>query len=86
MSFDFELAGTQMLADGPSLTVSRAGAAVMLFSWPASGNFILYTATNLAPPLVWDRVTNAPALSNGQWFVPLPITSDECRFYRLRAE
>jgi len=30
--------------------------------------------------------TNAPVLSNGQWFVPLPGVPDECRFYRLQQE
>lgn len=54
-------------------------------SWPASGvGFSLYTTTNLAPPVVWSLATNAPALSNGQWQVTLPLNNGAAQFYRLQ--
>jgi len=87
LSFDLELTGTQMLTDQPPLTVSRAGNAMLLFSWPpVSGSFTLCTTTNFALPAVWERVPDTPILCNGQWSLQLPITADECRFYRLLPE
>ena len=62
------------LADGLRLT------------WPASaGVFRLYSATNLASPTTWLRVTNpSPSLTNGQWQVLLAPHGNDSRFYHLQ--
>ena len=44
------------------------------------------SATNLAPPVVWNIVTNAPALLNNQWQISLPPGNDDALFYRLQAQ
>ena len=42
------------------------------------------SATNLAPPVIWNAVTNTPVLSNGLWRVALPPDADSQQFYRLQ--
>jgi alpha-galactosidase len=55
----------------------------ILLAWPASASsFSLWSATNLAPPITWSAVTNAPVSINMQWVVNLPL-SDATRFFRL---
>ena len=70
----------------PLLSIGANGGGLTL-SWPGSGvGFALYSATNLAPPIVWTPATNPPALSNGQWQITIPAGSDTARFYRLQAQ
>jgi hypothetical protein len=60
----------------------------LVFNWPASGvGFALQTATNLATPVAWTALTNAPMLitTNGvtQWQISLSPDANTMRYYRL---
>jgi hypothetical protein len=51
--------------------------------WPGwADDWQLQSATNLAPPIGWALVTNAPASSNGQFVLTIPV-GDQARFFRL---
>jgi hypothetical protein len=66
----------------PTLGISR-GQNSLDVSWPAwASDWILYSATNLTPPVVWSQVTSAVTNTNGQLNVTLPINSG-VRFFRL---
>ena len=55
-------------------------------TWPASGvGFMLYTTTNLVPPVAWTIATNAPVFTNNQWQINLPPGND-IQFYRLKSQ
>ena len=86
LGFAFELTGTFTLPGLPKLDVSAGGPALIL-TWPAvdPGVFSVFEATNLAPPVLWTRLTNTPSLLDGLWRVPLPVPTDGSRFYRLWA-
>ncbi len=69
----------------PSLLLSTVAGSPVL-SWPAAGlAFALYAATNLTPPVLWTRVTNAPSLTATQWEVHLPKDAANPQFYRLQS-
>ncbi len=85
LSFDFELTGTAVIAAPPELGWSASNHSLSL-AWPADpGFFTLYATTNLAPPILWSRVTNTSVLSNSQWMTTLPVTTNGQRFYRLQS-
>jgi hypothetical protein len=66
----------------PSLSVTWAGAAVVL-SWPGPASPLnLYSAANLAPPVAWFPVTNAVLTQTGACRVTLTPDSAN-RFFRL---
>ena len=84
IGFDFELTGTAVILEQPSVHLSQSGLNLTL-TWPSAASFFtLYTATNLAPPS-WVRATNEPILSNGVWLLPLPAVTNGQRFFRLQA-
>lgn len=65
-----------------SLTPSTNSLAL---AWPADiGDWTLYAATNLTPPVTWLPVTDDRILSNQQWLVILPATPAAAWFYRLQ--
>ena len=54
----------------PALNLAFA-ASELIVCWPAHGvGFRLLTATDLAPPVTWEPVAVAPALTNGEWQIP----------------
>ena len=58
-----------------------------MINWPGSITDTvtnIYWTTNLAPPIVWTRLTNAPAFTNGQWGLTLPIGTNNGEFYQLQ--
>ncbi len=56
----------------------------LLLSWPAwATNYMLYSATNLVPPIQWSFVTGAPQASNGLFYLSLPVTNWPQQFFRL---
>ena len=57
----------------PSLTITRSGNNVLVM-WPLSADpgYVLQSATNLSPPIVWMMVTNAVDVSINQNLVTLP--------------
>ena len=66
----------------PSLGMSFSTSTLAL-SWPGwASDWILYSTTNLTPPMVWTVVTNAVGSSNSQFNVNLPVDTD-ARFFRL---
>ena len=85
LAFAFELTGSFTLPGLPKLDVSAGGPALTL-TWPAvdPGVFSVFEATNLAPPVLWTRLTNTPSLLEGAWRVPLPARTEGSRFYLLR--
>lgn len=83
LSFDLELRATIELPLPPPLDATLDGAFAE-FTWPrAAGGFRLLCATNLAPPVFWSGVTNAPVATNGLNSIRLPLAPDAHRFYRL---
>jgi len=69
----------------PALAIAPLPAsATIQLSWTNSATgYVLTTATNLVPPVLWTSVTNAPVSSNGQWRVSLPRDALPQRYYRL---
>jgi hypothetical protein len=52
-------------------------------NWPAwASDWLLYGATNLAPPVVWTTVTNPVGSNSGQFNVTLPVGAGT-HFFRL---
>jgi hypothetical protein len=70
----------------PPLTLAP-GTNALTLTWPGYGvGFALFTATNLASPVVWNPATNTLALVSNQWQAVLPPTDGNVRFYRLRSQ
>jgi hypothetical protein len=67
------------------LTLTHQGTNFVI-SWPSgTGNYVLEAATNLVPPIVWNQVTNPPAIQNaGVNTITLPF-GPVPEFFRLRA-
>lgn len=62
-----------------------ADAAQLVLSWPTwASSLQLYSATNLAPPVVWRAVTNAPGVSNNLQTLSLPLVGEQ-QFFRLQS-
>ena len=68
------------------MSVAASGSAPVL-AWPLDASyFSLYAATNLAPPVVWSRATNASVLSNHTWSVTISSGTNAARFFRLQSQ
>jgi hypothetical protein len=68
---------------GPAIQSSFSSGNLNL-SWPSSaGDFVLQTATNLAPPVAWSNVVATVTTNGGALSVSLPATNAQ-RFFRLR--
>jgi hypothetical protein len=67
----------------PRLVVGLTGGNFAI-NWTtnADSGFVLQSATNLAPPVVWQDVTNSPQIIASQNVVTLPLTGDTT-FFRL---
>ncbi|HVM47100.1 MAG TPA: fibronectin type III domain-containing protein [Candidatus Acidoferrum sp.] len=67
----------------PYLAISSS-AAGLVFTWADQGaGFMLYSTTNLTPPIQWMPVTNFITRSSGQELIS-PPTSPPAVFYRLQ--
>jgi hypothetical protein len=78
------LPDTEALAfqPAPILTIISSGANVIL-AWPTNAiGFTLYSTTNLVSPTLWNAVSPAPVVINGQNVVTNPISGAQ-EFYRL---
>ena len=85
VSFDLEFLG-QFAVPSPSLTAGSSNGQLQL-GWPGwAAGYSLYTATNLAPPVLWMPVTDEPALSNDVWRATVPLGTDGQRFFRLQTQ
>src|ERR1039457_6229654 len=75
------------LSFAPQLTIIRSAANVIL-TWPTNAagftyaGFTLQSTTNLVSPAVWNTVSPAPVIVNGQNAVTNPISGTQ-QFYRL---
>jgi uncharacterized repeat protein (TIGR03803 family) len=66
----------------PPLAIQRSGTNAVL-TWPTyAPGVTLLSTTNLVPPAVWNTVTPAPSLVNGQNTVTNPISGTQ-QFFRL---
>jgi len=66
----------------PSLAVASANIDGITLSWTTNGSFMLYSATNLTPPVTWDSVNATPLVSNGTNTVSVGATN-AARFFQL---
>jgi hypothetical protein len=68
----------------PSLGVSM-NANSLIISWPNwASDWVLSSATNLSPPVVWSPVTNSISNTNGQFSVILPLRKN-VEFFHLKS-
>ena len=68
------------------LGIASAGSGLG-FNWPGNiGQWGVYGATNLSPPVAWSPVPGAPVLSNQQWTLTLPVRTNAAGFYRLQVK
>jgi hypothetical protein len=69
---------------GSSLQGTAANQFVL--SWPAwATSYQLYSATNLATPVIWSPVPATPAASNDTFYLTIPAASGAAQFFRLGA-
>jgi hypothetical protein len=66
----------------PQLAIERSGIEVILKWTNAATGFALQSATNLNPPVVWNAVTPAPVVVNGEYTVTNSISGLQA-YYRL---
>jgi hypothetical protein len=64
--------------------INDGGGALTLRASPDAAYYQLYSATNLAPPALWNPVTNLPSVSGNKWSVT-PAATNATSFYRLLA-
>ena len=80
--FDNFLATSVLWNPQVHLTIIRSAANVIL-TWPTNApGFTLQSTTNLVSPAVWNTVSPAPVIVNGQNAVTNPISGTQ-KFYRL---
>jgi hypothetical protein len=61
----------------------NAGAGALGLNWPGwADDWVLYSTTNLTPPVVWTAVTNAVGSNAGQFNVSLPFNAP-AQYFRL---
>ncbi|HSY43084.1 MAG TPA: DUF2341 domain-containing protein [Candidatus Acidoferrum sp.] len=71
----------------PDLMIGTGGGTGPFLVWPGSSvGFGLVTTTNLAPPVSWTTATNQPFLTNNQWEINLPPSTNSVRFYRIQSQ
>jgi hypothetical protein len=69
----------------PVLNIQGPAAGSLVISWPSpAAGYQLYSATNLAPPAVWNLVTNAPLTTNATSTLTLP-TTNAAQYFQLIA-
>jgi hypothetical protein len=82
--FNLELLANTILQP-PSLALTTT-TGQMSFTWPeSSGGLKLFSTTNLAPPAVWNPVTNAGYTTNNGIKAIVPMDAAG-RFFQLRAQ
>ena len=85
ITFDLEFTAHVLVVPPAVLDIALSSGAPAL-SWPAAaGNFLLYTTTNMTPPVTWLPATNEAFILNGQWTIPLTGPTNGGRFYRLQS-
>jgi hypothetical protein len=70
------ISNSKMAADRGSFTLTGTGS--------ANQPYVLLTATNLIPPVTWQRILTNNADSNGMFnFIDPQMTNHSQRFYRI---
>jgi hypothetical protein len=70
----------------PVLNIQGPAAGSLVISWPSpAAGYQLYSATNLAPPAVWNLVSASAAPSNGTQYLTILPTNGSAQFFRLMA-
>ncbi len=84
LAFNLQLTA-QHTAPSPVLSPAMVAGNQFTLAWPgwAAGNALQF-ATNLAPPVLWLALTNAPVFTNDEWRVTLPAMTNGQRFFRLQ--
>lgn len=73
----------QAAVEPATLSLSLLPASIIA-TWAGSGvGLALYSATNLAAPVLWQRVTNLPSLTGPQWQLAVPIDTNSPHYFRL---
>lgn len=67
----------------PALGIAAASDGGLTLTWAANASLKLYYTPVLSPAAAWTLVTNAPAVSNGQWLLTVPMGSNSSGYYRL---
>jgi hypothetical protein len=84
-NLSFAATGAVAPTNPPVLNLQGSPATPFVITWPASASgYQLYSATNLAPPITWTRVTNAATSSNGTFYLTIQPTNAG-QFFRLMA-
>ena len=84
LGFDFGLMADAAVDPLPPLNIGMSSG-TLTFSWPVhAAYFALHSTTNLAPPIVWQKVSQLPALTNGTWSISLSPPLGGSRFFRLQ--
>jgi hypothetical protein len=86
VGFNFELTASVSVNTNLALRSIQSGPDLILSAPTDANYFTLLTTTNLTPPALWAPVPNAPLLTNNEWRMSLPITTNGQRFYRLQTE
>jgi hypothetical protein len=66
---------------------SSSNSPFITIAWPGSINDTitnLYWTPDLTLPVTWNRMTNTPVFTNGQWTVILQMGTNSAGFYRLQ--
>jgi hypothetical protein len=71
----------------PSLIAQiPAGSDQLLLSWPAwAGDYLLYSAASLKPPVQWLLLTNVWQTNETSFLLKLPLLGSGMYFYQLKA-
>jgi hypothetical protein len=81
-------AGTLTVTSPPELSISQGGGGLITLSWPSvPAGFVLESADNLTPPVVWQEVTSGIVENGG--IKSYTVTNDPSvasRLYRLRLQ
>jgi hypothetical protein len=78
-------AAAEVFVGLPTLGASIQGG-ILSLTWPAQNSgWVLYSATNLTPPITWLPVTNLMTSNNGNYNLLLPATNGPQEFFRLIA-
>jgi hypothetical protein len=64
--------------------MSLSGGTATLTAPGDASYFTFYSATNLAPPVAWVPLTNAPVLIGNEWRVTLPSGTTGQRYFHLQ--
>jgi hypothetical protein len=85
-NLSFSASAQSTATNAPVLSIQGPAAGSLVISWPSpAAGYQLYSATNLAPPAVWNLVSASAAPSNGTQYLTILPTNGSAQFFRLMA-